>query len=81
MKYKYKDHYSREYNFLVRARFNSVDTAYQFSWENEDLVESEQERHAESWLNLFVKTKSDLINLFKILTNSDNVEYFELLQK
>lgn len=81
MKYKYKDHYSREYNFLVRARFNSVDNAYKFTWENEDLVESEQERHAESWLNLFVKTKSDLYKLFKVLTENETVEYFELEQK
>lgn len=81
MKFKYEDHYSRKYNFLVRARFSSVDTAYQFSWENEDLVESEQERHAESWLNLFVKTKSDLYKLFKRLTENETVEFFELFQK
>jgi hypothetical protein len=81
MKYKYKDHYNREYNFLVRARFSSVDTAYQFSWENEDLAESEQERHAEDWLILFVKTKSDLYKLFKRLTENETVEFFELFQK
>lgn len=81
MKYKYKDHYSREYNFLVRARFNSVDAAYQFSWENEDLVESEQERRAEDWLIFFVENKTALYKLFKLLTENETVEYFELEQK
>lgn len=81
MKYKYEDHYSRKYNFKVRAKFNSVDNAYQFSWENEDLAESEQERHAEDWLYLYVKTKSDLYKLFKLLTENETVEYFELDQK
>lgn len=81
MKYKYEDHYSRKFNFMVRARFSSVDTAYQFSWENEDLVESEQERHAENWLYLYVKTKSNLYKLFKLLTENETVEYFELVQK
>ena len=81
MKYKYEDHYSRKFNFMVRARFNSVDNAYQFSWENEDLVESEQEHHAENWLYLYVKTKSDLYKLFKLLTENETVEYFELVQK
>lgn len=80
MKYKYKDHYSREYNFLVRARFSSVALAERYMWDL-DFVESEQEDHAENWLRFFVKTKSDLFNLFKFLTNSDNVEYFELDQK
>ena len=81
MKYKYKDHYSREYNFLVRARFSSADLAKRFMWDIEDFIESEQEDHAEDWLNLFVKTKSDLFELFKMLTNSNNVEYFELMEK
>lgn len=41
MKYKYKDHYNRYYNFMVRARFNSVDNAKQFMWDNDELVEFE----------------------------------------
>ena len=81
MKYKYEDHYSRKYNFMVRARFNSVDNAKQFMWDNEDFVESEQEDHAEDWLNFFVKNKMDLFKLFKLLTENETVEYFELTQK
>lgn len=81
MKYKYEDHYSREYNFKVRARFNSVDNAKQFMWDNDELVESEQEDHAEDWLNFFVKNKTDLYKLFKLLTENETVEYFELDQK
>lgn len=80
MKYKYKDHYSREYNYLVRARFSSSNLAERYMWDL-DFVESEQEDNAEDWLRFFVKSKSDLFTLFKILTNSQNVEYFELEQK
>ena len=78
---KYKDHYSREYNFLVRARFSSDDLAKRFMWDIEDFIECEQEDNAENWLYLFVKTKSNLFELFKMLTNSNDVEYFELVQK
>ena len=81
MKYKYKDHYSREYNYLVRARFSSSNLAKRFMWDIEDFIESEQEDNAEDWLRFFVKSKSDLFTLFKMLTNSQNVEYFELEQK
>lgn len=81
MKYKYEDHYSRKYNFLVSARFNSVDDAKQFMWDNDDFVESEQKRNAEDWLDFFVKNKTDLYKLFKLLTENETVAYFELNQK
>lgn len=80
MKYKYEDHYSRKYNFKVRARFNSVAAANRFSWDS-DFVDSEQEDHAEDWVMFFVKNKSDLYKLFKLLTENETVEYFELDQK
>lgn len=81
MKYKYKDHYNREYNFMVRARFNSVDEAKQFMWDNDELVESEQERYAEDWLVFFVKNKNVLFKLFKLLAENETVAYFELSHK
>jgi len=81
MKYKYKDHYNRKYNFMVRARFNSVDNAKQFMWDNDEFVESEQEDHAEDWLIFFVKNKTVLFKLYKLLTENETVEYFELVSK
>ena len=81
MKYKYKDHYNREYNFMVRARLNSVDEAKQFMWDNDELVESEQERYAEDWLVFFVKNKTVLFKLFKLLAENETVAYFELSHK
>ena len=80
MKYKYKDNYNREYNFLVRARFDSVNTAVDFQYDYEEF-ESEQERHALDWVYFFVKNKSELYKLFKLLTEKESVAYFELDQK
>lgn len=81
MKYKYKDHYNREYNFMVRARFIFVEDAKQFMWDNDELVESEQERYAEDWLVFFVKNKTVLFKLFKLLAENETVAYFELSHK
>lgn len=81
MKYKYKDHYNREYNFMVRALFNSVDNAKEFMWDNDNFVDSEQEDNAEDWLVFFVKNKTVLYKLFKLLTENETVKFFELSHK
>lgn len=79
MKYKYKDHYNREYNFLVRARFNSVDNAKQFMWDNEDF-QCEQERHAEDWLYFYVRNKTELLKLLNLLASEQNAESFDVMK-
>lgn len=50
-------------------------------WDNDNLVDSEQEDHAEDWLVFFVKNKTVLFKLYKLLTENETVEYFELDRK